>query len=250
MAMLWRMSQALPHDQSDPPAGTAPAPLPDFTHVRDWIFDLDNTLYRADNGIFAQIDANMTRYVANLLGMERDTARAVQKQLYRDHGTTLAGLIAAHGIDPEPYLAFVHDIDLAGLHPDPDLHRALARLPGRRFVFTNGCRNHARRILERLGLNDMFEQVWDIRTIGFVPKPDPIAYGHAVKAGNIAPAKAAMFDDIARNLVVPHDLGMTTVWLDCQSDWSRQGPEFPVASAAHIDHETRELVSFLDTIGI
>ncbi|HEY4274788.1 MAG TPA: pyrimidine 5'-nucleotidase [Rhizomicrobium sp.] len=240
------MSQASPRNHSTSGAGTAP----DFTHVRDWIFDLDNTLYRADNGIFAQIDANMTRYVARLLGLERDAARAVQKQLYRDHGTTLAGLIAVHKIDPEPYLDFVHDIDLTGLLPEPGLRQALARLPGRRFVFTNGCRNHAQRILERLELDDMFEQVWDIRTIGFVPKPDPIAYGHAVAAGNIAPAKAAMFEDIARNLVVPHELGMTTVWLDCQSEWSRQGPEFPVASAAHIDHETRELVSFLGKIGI
>ena len=236
------------------PPDNPPAPqaqnAPDFSHVRDWIFDLDNTLYRADNGIFAQIDANMTRFVARLLDMAPDAARRVQKQLYRDHGTTLAGLVAVHKIDPEPYLDFVHDIDLTGLLPDAALRDALTRLPGRRFVFTNGCRNHAARILERLELTDLFDQVWDIRTIGFVPKPGPEAYDAAVTAGNIAPAKAAMFDDIARNLVVPHDLGMTTIWLDCQSDWSRQGPEFPVASTAHIDHETRDLVPFLSNIGI
>ena len=124
----------------------------DFSHVRDWIFDLDNTLYRADNGIFAQIDGRMTQFVARLLGMARDEARQIQKQLYRDHGTTLAGLIAVHRIDPEPYLHFVHDIDLSDLAPDPDLAAALARLPGRRFVFTNGCRNHAARILARNAL--------------------------------------------------------------------------------------------------
>ncbi len=240
------MSPVSPHNLSSPETGIAP----DFTHVRDWIFDLDNTLYRADNGIFAQIDANMTRFVARLLGMERDAARRVQKQLYRDHGTTLAGLVAEHKIDPEPYLDFVHDIDLSCLLPDPGLQDALARLPGRRFVFTNACCNHAARILERLRLDDLFEQIWDIRTVGFIPKPGPLAYDAAVAVGNITPAKAAMFDDIARNLVVPHDLGMTTVWLDCQSEWSRQGPEFPVASTAHIDHETRELVSFLSSIGI
>lgn len=234
------------------PAPTPPQAqnAPDFSHVRDWIFDLDNTLYRADNGIFAQIDTNMTRFVAKLLDMEPDAARRVQKQLYRDHGTTLAGLVAIHKIDPEPYLDFVHDIDLSELSRDTALREALKRLPGRRFVFTNGCRNHAARILERLELADLFEQVWDIRTIGFVPKPGPEAYDAAVAAGNIAPTKAAMFDDIARNLVVPHDLGMTTVWLDCQSDWSRQGPEFPVASTGHIDHETQDLVPFLNTIGI
>jgi len=241
------MSLVSPHNLTSPQAGTG---IPDFSHVRDWIFDLDNTLYHADNGIFAQIDANMTRFVARLLGMERDAARQVQKQLYRDHGTTLAGLVAVHKIDPEPYLEFVHDIDLSGLAPDAGLRDALVRLPGRRFVFTNGCRNHAARILERLQLADLFDQVWDIRTIGFIPKPDAAAYDAAVAAGSIAPAKAAMFDDIARNLVVPHEMGMTTVWLDCQSDWSRQGPEFPVASATHIDHETRELGLFLNSIGI
>jgi putative hydrolase of the HAD superfamily len=120
-----------------------------FAHVRDWIFDLDNTLYRADNGIFAQIDGRMTSFVAEFLALDRDAARQVQKQLYRDHGTTLAGLIAVHGIDPEPYLAFVHDLDLSALQPDPAMIEALARLQGRRFVFTNGCRNHAARILER-----------------------------------------------------------------------------------------------------
>jgi putative hydrolase of the HAD superfamily len=240
------MNPAAPYNLSAPRAGIAP----DFSHVRDWIFDLDNTLYRADNGIFAQIDANMTRFVARLLDMEPVAARQVQKQLYRDHGTTLAGLVAVHKIDPEPYLAFVHDIDLSTLLPDAGLRSALTRLPGRRFVFTNGCRNHAVRILERLEMADLFDQIWDIRTISFIPKPGREAYDLAVAAGNVAPAKAAMFEDIARNLVVPHDMGMTTVWLDCQSDWSRQGPEFPVASNAHIDHETRDLGSFLSSIGI
>jgi putative hydrolase of the HAD superfamily len=241
------MSPASSHNLTSPQAGSRP---PDFSHVRDWIFDLDNTLYRADNGIFAQIDANMTRFVAQLLGMEKDVARQVQKRLYRDHGTTLAGLVAEYRIDPEPYLAFVHDIDLSGLVPDPGLHSALARLPGRRFVFTNGCRNHAARILEKLCLAELFDQVWDIRTIAFVPKPGPAAYDAVVKAGGVASDKAAMFDDIARNLVVPHDLGMTTVWLNCQSDWSRQGPDFPVASSEHIDHEIRDLSPFLNRIGI
>ena len=244
------MSQVSPSNLTAAPSPGKTDPAPDFTHVREWIFDLDNTLYRADNGIFAQIDARMTAFVARHLGVERDAARQVQKQLYRDHGTTLAGLIAVHRIDPEPYLAFVHDIDLSDLGPDPDLHSAVARLPGRRFVFTNGCRNHAARILDSLKLGDLFDEIWDIRAIGFVPKPDRAAYDRVVSGAGLAPGKAAMFDDIARNLVVPHELGMTTVWLDCQSDWSRQGPEFPVASAAHIDHEIRELGPFLNTIGI
>lgn len=225
-------------------------PGPDLGHVRDWIFDLDNTLYDAGNGVFAQIDARMTEFVARLLALELESARRVQKQLYRDHGTTLAGLIAEHRIDPEPYLAFVHEIDLSGLRRDPPLAAALERLQGRRFVFTNGCRNHAVRILERLGLSHLFEAIWDIRTIGFVPKPGRQAYDAVVAKAALDPAKAAMIDDIARNLVVPHEMGMTTIWLNCQSEWSRQGPEFPVASGAHIDHEIGDLKIFLNTIGI
>jgi len=244
--MLSRMDNTPPCNRTRAEAGAGDG----FDHVQDWIFDLDNTLYRADNGIFAQIDGRMTAFVAGLLGMERDAARQIQKQLYRDHGTTLAGLIAVHKIDPEPYLDFVHDIDLSELQPDPQLIDALARLPGRRFVFTNGCRNHALRILERLKLADMFDQVWDIRTIDFIPKPAQAAYDAVVRRGGVTPSRAAMFDDIARNLVVPHELGMTTVWLDGESDWSRQGPEFPVASKAHIDHETRDLCSFLNNIGV
>lgn len=222
---------------------------PDFAHVRDWIFDLDNTLYHADNGIFAQIDRRMTMFVANLLSLDMEHARQIQKQLYRDHGTTLAGLVAVHRIDPEPYLAFVHDLDLSGLQPDPALALALTRLEGRRFVFTNGCRNHAARILERLELGHLFHRIWDIRTIGFIPKPGQAAYDAVVAEAGLVPEKTAMFDDIARNLVVPHEMGMTTVWLNCQSDWSRQGPDFPVASAGHIDHEIRDLRDFLNRIG-
>jgi putative hydrolase of the HAD superfamily len=235
---------------SEAPSSRIAPSSADLSHVRDWIFDLDNTLYRADNGIFAQIDARMTVYVSRLLDLEKDAARLVQKQLYRDHGTTLAGLIAVHRIDPEPYLEFVHDIDLSALAPDPALSFALMRLPGRRFVFTNGCRNHAQRILDRLKLGAVFDQIWDIRTIGFVPKPDPAAYQAVVGHAGIAPKKATMFEDIARNLVVPHELGMTTVWLNGQSDWSRQGPEFPVASKRHIDHEIADLCPFLNSIGI
>ena len=236
-------------NMSQIPSPTLPGKSADIAHVRDWIFDLDNTLYHADNGVFAQIDGRMTSFVAQLLSLDRDSARAVQKQLYRDHGTTLAGLIAVHRIDPEPYLTFVHDLDLSDLHPDPAMNEALARLEGRRFIFTNGCRNHAARILERLGMGDLFDQIWDIRTIGFIPKPGRPAYEAVVTQPRLAPAQSAMFDDIARNLVVPHEMGMTTVWLNCQSDWSRQGPDFPVASAAHIDHEIRDLSEFLNNIG-
>jgi putative hydrolase of the HAD superfamily len=223
---------------------------PDFRHVKNWVFDLDNTLYRADNGLFAQVDARMTDFVADYLKLDRDAARALQKSLYRQHGTTLNGLIKIHGLDPEPYLEFVHRIDLSDLHPDPALAFAIERLPGRRYVFTNGCAQHAARILARLGLNELFEQIWDIRSIAFVPKPDPAAYRHIVAHGGFAPDAAAMFDDMPQNLAAAHALGMTTVWLNTDAVWGRQGPEIPVAPAGHIDHEIKDLTRFLSTIRI
>src|ERR1700761_6546122 len=223
---------------------------PDFRHVTHWVFDLDNTLYRADNGIFARIDARMTEFVSAHLGLARDDARALQKMLYRDHGTTLNGLIKLYGLDPEPYLEFVHKIDLSDLHPDPGLGFAIERLPGKRYIFTNGCARHAARILTRLELTHLFTDIWDIRTIGFAPKPDPKAYAHILAHGGFAPGTAAMFDDIARNLAEPHRLGMTTVWLNTGAIWDRQGPEFPVASESHIDHETKDLTLFLNRIRI
>jgi putative hydrolase of the HAD superfamily len=230
--------------------GPAAAEGPDFRHVRHWVFDLDNTLYRADNGIFARIDARMTEFVAYYLDMDREDARRLQKALYREHGTTLNGLIKLYGMDPEPYLDFVHRIELSDLQCDAALGFAIERLPGRHYVFTNGCANHAARILERLGFAHLFADVWDIRTSGFVPKPDPFAYHRALAKGGFPAREGAMFDDIARNLVSAHGLGMTTVWLNTESGWDCQGPEFPVASAGHIDHETRDLTQFLNTIRI
>ena len=223
---------------------------PDFRHVRDWIFDLDNTLYPADCGLFARIDQRMTDFVVQHLSLPRDAARQVQKDLYRAHGTTLNGLVKLHGIDAEAYLDFVHDIDLSDLGADADLKAAVARLPGRRFIFTNGCRNHAARVLARLEMTHLFEGIWDIRTIGFVPKPDPAAYRTVVDRAGIVPAQAAMFDDIPRNLAAAGEMGMTTVWLNSHSEFARQGPDFPVASAVQVDHETGNLAQFLHSIRI
>ena len=212
----------------------------DFRHVESWLFDLDNTLYRADNGIFAQIEGRMTEYVMAALGLPREEALKRQKALYRAHGTTLNGMMALYGTDPEDYLRFVHDIDLSSLAPEAELEAALARLPGRRFVFTNGCRRHAERILTRLGLAHLFEAIWDIRTIGYTPKPAPGAYERVVAAGAIAAHNAAMFDDISRNLVPARAMGMTTVWLDC--GWGQ--PD--TADDPH--HVTTNLTQFLHSI--
>jgi len=219
--------------------------VPDFRHVRHWLFDLDNTLYRADSGIFAQIESRMTDYVARFTGLPRDEARALQKTLYRAHGTTLSGLMKLHGADPDDYLAYVHAIDLSALAPDPAMLAALARLPGRRAIFTNGCRDHAARILERIGAAALFDDIWDIRTCAFVPKPDAAAYRAVVIAAGFEPQAAAMFDDIAHNLTAAQALGMTTVWLNTGADFS-SGAQ--TEAAPH--HETRDLPRFLSSLRI
>jgi putative hydrolase of the HAD superfamily len=223
---------------------------PDFRHVDVWIFDLDNTLYPAESCIFAQIEARMTLFVQQSLNLDEQDARRVQKAYYREHGTTLNGLMRVHGVDPDAYLAFVHDIDISALDADTALVDAIARLPGRRFVFTNGCRNHASRILERLAVAGFFAELWDIRTIAFRPKPDPDSYRTVLARAGAEPAHTAMFDDIARNLPPAHELGCTTVWLRNNSEWSKQGPLHPQVSPAHIDYETPDLREFLLTIRI
>ncbi len=222
---------------------------PDFRHVRSWIFDLDNTLYSAGNGIFAQIESRMTDYLAGFLKLPRDQARIRQKDLYRQYGTTLNGLMREHDCDAEDYLSFVHDIDLGDLGPDAGLSNAIAALPGKRFIFTNGCRDHARRILGRLDMAHLFDAVWDIRTIGFAPKPQTAAYDSVVAHAGVNPAESAMFDDIARNLVPARALGMTTVWLKTDAPWGKHGPLMDVKDG-DIDHQTEDLAHFLKTIRI
>jgi putative hydrolase of the HAD superfamily len=223
---------------------------PDLRHVDAWIFDLDNTLYRADSDLFAQIDAQMTSYVADLLSVPPDEARKIQKDYYRDHGTTLSGLMKIHGADPEPFLEHAHDIDLSVLTPDPRLNEIVPRLPGRRFVLTNGCANYAQRVLDRLGLGSAFDGICDIRAMDYQPKPSLAAYNALIAANAIRPERAVLFEDLARNLVPARELGMTTVWLNNGSVWSKQGPEHPIAESRHIDHETQDLAAFLHSIRI
>ena len=224
--------------------------IPDFRHIETWIFDLDNTLYRADSNLFAQIDERMTRYIVEQLGLSAEEAQRLQHVYYREYGSTLCGLIEFNDVDPEAFLAYVHDIDLSVIAPNPALNDAFARLKGRRFVFTNGCRRHADRVLEHLGLADAIDDIWDIRTLAFTPKPQAEAYRRIVAAGAFAPETAAMFEDMARNLMPAHALGMTTVWINNGSHWSQQGPQFPLVARRHIHHEIDDLAEFLHAIRV
>jgi putative hydrolase of the HAD superfamily len=225
-------------------------PTPDFRHIGTWIFDLDNTLYRADSDLFAQIEDRMNVFLMRELKLEEAEAKALRRQYYRAYGSTLSGLVAHHKVDPEAFLAYVHDIDLSALKPDPVLAQAIARLPGKHYVFTNGCRNHAARVLEKTGLSELMDGIWDIRSMDYKPKPQPEAYERIVADIGIDPTTAVLFEDMAVNLAPAHALGMTTVWLSNGSVWSDQGPGDASGTTDHIHHTIDDLGNFLQTIRV
>ena len=216
---------------------------PALRHVDSWIFDLDNSLYPASADLFALIDVRMGRFIQQLLGCDESEARTVQKGFFRDHGTTLAGLMANHGTDPREFLDYVHDIDMARLAADPRLVAALDRLPGRKFVFTNGDEAYARRVLDRLGLANAFDGLHDIHAMDYVPKPDPRAYALMCERHGIAPERALMVEDMARNLVPAKALGMVTVWIDNGSEQAEHE-----ADKAVIDYRISDIGHWLSEI--
>jgi putative hydrolase of the HAD superfamily len=191
---------------------------PRFAHIREWIFDLDNCLYPASTGLFALIDERMGAYIQRLLGCDPIEAKTVQKKHFHAHGTTLAGLMKDHGVDPHDFLQDVHDIPLDRVRSDERLGRLLARLPGRRFVFTNGDAPYARRVLEAIGVGDHFDDLHDIHASSYRPKPDPHGYALLCERFGIDPAHALLADDMVQNLAPAKALGMTTIWVDNGSE--------------------------------
>lgn len=220
---------------------------PDFRHVAWWVFDLDHTLYTLDAVQQAAMEERICLFVQRHFVMAREPAWALQKRYLREHGSTLGGLVAHHGIDADAYHDFVNDLDGLDLSHAPQLRTGLARLPGRRIVFTNNCGRFAANVLDRLGVRDLFADIVDARAMNFVPKPLAGAYQSLVARCAIVAERTALFDDSARNLVPARALGMTTIWFNNgqgQSHWAI--PD----SARHIDHETSDLASFLQTIRI
>ncbi|HEX7776409.1 MAG TPA: pyrimidine 5'-nucleotidase [Parvibaculum sp.] len=220
-----------------------------FDHVEHWVFDLDNTLYPPACDLFGRIDERMTAFIADFLGVDAEEARRVQKDFYVEHGTTLAGLMAVHGLEPGRFLAFVHDIDVSAVPPNPALGAAIAALSGTKLIFTNGSVAHAENVIRRLGIADAFHGIHDIVTTGYAPKPAREAYERFIAASGIQPERAAMFEDIPRNLAVPHALGMKTVWVRPAGE---AGPEryqrlsHEGGDAAHVHHATDDLTAFLE----
>jgi putative hydrolase of the HAD superfamily len=229
----------------------AAPPIPrGFSQVDTWVFDLDNTLYPHHLNLWQQVDERIRAYVARFLDVGREEAFRVQKDYYRRYGTTMRGLMTEHGLDPDDFLEFVHEIDHSPLEPDPALGAAIEALPGRKLILTNGTRKHADAVTRRLAIERHFEGVFDIIAAELEPKPAPQTYDRFLKAHGVDPGSAAMFEDLARNLVVPHALGMTTVLVVPQGtrEVFREAWELEGREAAHVDHVTDDLAGFLQGI--
>lgn len=228
-----------------------PRNTPDFSHVEDWIFDLDNTLYSPSCRLFAQIDVKMRAFISELLNVGSEEAYVLQKQYFRDYGTTLSGLMKLHHIQPEKFLDYVHDLDVSVIPPDPALASALEKLPGRKIVFTNGTVCHAERVLARIGLRQHIDEIFDIVHANYVPKPNMQTFGRFVDRHTVTPAKAAMFEDLDRNLAPAHQMGMTTILVraaEGHADPAVRGWGEPAPDAPYIHHQTEDLTRFLTTI--
>ena len=226
---------------------TAPRGGAGFDHIDTWIFDLDNTLYPAACNLFAQVDHRMGAFIQRLLGVPYEHARHLQKAYYRQFGTTLAGLMKVHKIAPEPFLEYVHDIDLSVLPELPGLAAEIEKLPGRRLIFTNGSRRHAENVAAKIGVLHLFEDICDISACEFVPKPERDSFDRMIKMHAVAADRAAMFEDMPHNLEAPHDLGMTTVLV--KSDYVDHPVQLEMRKwqglPAHVHYLTEDLEGFL-----
>ena len=235
-----------------PNALPRPAPAPAFDGIDTWVFDLDNTLYPPHSDLWPKIDHMITVYMADLFGLDGMSARALQKHYYKHYGTSLNGLLVEHGdkVDAAHFLDFVHDIDRTTLLVDAPLASAIERLPGRRLVFTNGSRGHAEKTMLALGIAHLFDDVFDIVSGGYRPKPDPVTYDLFLAEHGVVPTRAVMFEDIVRNLEAPKALGMGTVLVvpkpggeDHREVWERVHAVPP-----YVDHITDDLAGFVADI--
>jgi putative hydrolase of the HAD superfamily len=222
----------------------------EFTHIETWVFDLDNTLYPHHLNLWQQVDDRIRSYIADFLKVSKDEAFRVQKDYYKRYGTSMRGMMTEHGMNPDDYLAYVHAIDHSPLEPNAALGTAIEKLPGRKLILTNGTRAHADAVMRRLEIHEKFEDVFGIIEAELEPKPLPQTYDRFLKKHGVDPAKAAMFEDLARNLSVPHALGMTTVLVvpEKTREVFREAWEMEGRDADHVDHVTDDLARFLQGI--
>jgi putative hydrolase of the HAD superfamily len=236
------------HRDTKPPSSNKPSDKArDFKTIETWIFDLDNTLYPHHLNLWQQVDVRIRDYIVDFLKVTHDEAYRLQKDYYRRYGTTLRGLMEEHGLDPDKFLEIVHQIDHSPLTPNPALGAAIASLPGRKFILTNGTRGHADAVMRRIGIDQHFDDVFDIRAAELEPKPRRGVYERFLTRHRVDPNAAAIFEDLARNLEVPHALGMRTVLVVPEGTQVVLREEWELAGrdATHVDHVTDDLTAFL-----
>lgn len=225
-----------------------------FSHIETWVFDLDNTLYPHSVDIWQQVNDLIRGYIENFLKVPPEEATRIQKDYYLRYGTSMRGMMAEHNMPHEEYLEAVHKIDHSLIAPNPRLGAAIEKLPGRKLILTNGTRKHADAVVARLGLHTHFEDTFDIIAADLEPKPAQQTYEKFLKLHNVAPERAAMFEDLARNLEVPHALGMTTVLIaprpgfESPGEGARQKWENEGRDAVHVDYVTDDIAGFLEGV--
>ena len=215
--------------------------------IKTWIFDLDNTLYSADSGIFQQVHILMGNFVSQHLNIELKEAKLLQKKYYKQHGTTLRGMMDNHGVDPDHFLTEVHKLDYSIVGPDKDLNQQLEKLEGRKIIYTNANRQHVDDVLKRLELTHMFKEIFDIKNANYIPKPEISPYQQIIKNFDIDTSCAIMFDDIAKNLVPAKNVGFTSVWVDAGYE---NFSDDIANSKQYLDYETKNISNFLNQVNM
>ena len=217
--------------------------MKDLIKIKYWIFDLDNTLYSGQTKVFDQVDKKMSSYISKKLNINIDEARKLQKDYFRKYSTTLAGMIKHHKIDANEFLEFVHDINLDFLKKDKELENQISKISGRKFIFTNGSKAHAENVTKKIGINKLFDGVFDIVEANFIPKPSMRAYKELIEKYKIEPQYCIFIEDIARNLKPAHELGMKTVWIKNDEPWAAE-----FSNESFVNYRIENLTNFLKEI--
>tara|TARA_B110000438_G_scaffold243771_1_gene243932 strand:+ start:56 stop:733 length:678 start_codon:yes stop_codon:yes gene_type:complete len=215
--------------------------------ITTWIFDLDNTLYSADSGIFQQVHTLMGNFVSQHLNIELKKAKEIQKEYYKQHGTTLRGMMDNHNVDPDYFLDEVHRLDYSIVKPNKKLNTELEKLDGRKIIYTNANYQHAHDVLQKLELTHMFKEIFDIKKANYIPKPEILPYEQIINDFNIDPSSAIMFDDIAKNLVPAKKVGFTSVWID--AGYENFSDDIK-SSKKYLDYETKDISNFLNQVNM
>ena len=217
--------------------------MKDLSKIKFWLFDLDNTLYDGATKVFDQVDKKMSKFISEKLNVSLEEARKIQKSYFQEYNTTLNGMIKNHKIDADEFLEFVHDVDLSFLDKNKFLEEEIKKLIGKKIIFTNGSRAHALNVTKRIGIDRLFDGIFDIRDCEFIPKPSKEPYKKLVENYKIEPQYCIFFEDIARNLKPAHELGMKTVWIKNDEPWAAK-----YSNEDFINYKTDNLANFLKEI--